>query len=83
MRLPSKLASGADVYCFKEKIEPKWEDPVCANGGNWTMSFPRGKSDTCWLYTVCIVVYPFAQCVIFYLHSDSLFWFWLVVGHDR
>ncbi|KAK6154880.1 hypothetical protein DH2020_009128 [Rehmannia glutinosa] len=29
---PSKLAVGADFHCFKNKIEPKWEDPVCANG---------------------------------------------------
>lgn len=50
---PSKLAVGADFHCFKYKIEPKWEDPVCANGGKWTVTFSRGKSDTCWLYTVC------------------------------
>lgn len=53
---PSKLAVGADLHCFKEKIEPKWEDPVCANGGKWTVTFSRGKSDTCWLHTVCLVV---------------------------
>nr|GEZ98584.1 eukaryotic translation initiation factor 4E [Tanacetum cinerariifolium] len=28
---PSKLATGADFYCFKKEIEPNWEDPVCAN----------------------------------------------------
>ncbi|KAL1335688.1 hypothetical protein HN51_030153 [Arachis hypogaea] len=49
---PSKLAVGADFHCFKHKIEPKWEDPICANGGKWTMTFPRGKSDTSWLYTL-------------------------------
>ncbi|XP_059450909.1 eukaryotic translation initiation factor 4E-1-like, partial [Corylus avellana] len=44
---PSKLGHGADIYCFKHKIEPKWEDPVCANGGKWTITFfNRGKSDT-------------------------------------
>ncbi|ESR62838.1 hypothetical protein CICLE_v10016586mg [Citrus x clementina] len=51
---PSKLAVGADFYCFKNKIEPKWEDPVCANGGKWTVIFPKGKSDTSWLYTMSI-----------------------------
>ncbi|KAL5844353.1 hypothetical protein ACOSQ4_010311 [Xanthoceras sorbifolium] len=29
---PRKLAVGADFYCFKHKIEPKWEDLVCSNG---------------------------------------------------
>ncbi|KAJ8546563.1 hypothetical protein K7X08_032637 [Anisodus acutangulus] len=53
---PSKLAVGADFHCFKNKIEPKWEDPVCANGGKWTMSFSRGKSDTCWLYTLLALI---------------------------
>ncbi|WZY85083.1 hypothetical protein YC2023_031467 [Brassica napus] len=33
MRGPSKLTHGADFYCFKHNIEPKWEDPICANGG--------------------------------------------------
>lgn len=50
---PSKLTVGVDLHCFKHKIEPKWEDPVCANGGKWTVTFARGKSDTSWLYTVC------------------------------
>ncbi|KAL8511761.1 hypothetical protein ACS0TY_018267 [Phlomoides rotata] len=53
---PSKLAVGADLHCFKEKIEPKWEDPVCANGGKWTVTFSRGKSDTCWLYTLLAMI---------------------------
>ncbi|KAL8227779.1 hypothetical protein R6Q57_015363 [Mikania cordata] len=53
---PSKLPSGADFYCFKNKIEPKWEDPVCANGGNWTMNFSKSKSDTCWLYTLLAMI---------------------------
>ncbi|GAB2287605.1 translation initiation factor eIF4E [Dionaea muscipula] len=53
---PSKLAIGADFYCFKENIEPKWEDPVCANGGKWTIPFPRGKSDTPWLYTLLAMI---------------------------
>lgn len=53
---PSKLAVGADFHCFKYKIEPKWEDPVCANGGKWTMTFQKGKSDTCWLYTLLAMI---------------------------
>ncbi|KAJ4849963.1 Eukaryotic translation initiation factor 4E-1 [Turnera subulata] len=53
---PSKLAPAADFHCFKYKIEPKWEDPVCANGGKWTMTFQKGKSDTCWLYTLLAMI---------------------------
>ncbi|KAJ1377929.1 Translation Initiation factor eIF- 4e [Sesbania bispinosa] len=53
---PSKLAVGADFHCFKHKIEPKWEDPICANGGKWTMTFSKGKSDTSWLYTLLAMI---------------------------
>ncbi|KAI3719720.1 hypothetical protein L6452_20622 [Arctium lappa] len=49
---PSKLATGTDFHCFKNKIKPKWEDPVCANGGKWTMTFTKSKSDIFWLYTL-------------------------------
>ncbi|CAI8605499.1 unnamed protein product [Vicia faba] len=49
---PGKLVVGADFYCFKHKIEPKWEDPICANDGKWTANYQRGKSDTSWLYTL-------------------------------
>ncbi|CAN1847246.1 Eukaryotic translation initiation factor 4E-1 [Linum perenne] len=53
---PSKLAVGADFHCFKHKIEPKWEDPICANGGKWTVTFSKGKSDTAWLYTLLAMI---------------------------
>ncbi|OIW14042.1 hypothetical protein TanjilG_11387 [Lupinus angustifolius] len=53
---PSKLTVGADFYCFKDKIEPKWEDPICANGGKWSVSFSRGKSDISWLYTLLAMI---------------------------
>lgn len=53
---PSKLVVGADFYCFKDKIEPKWEDPVCANGGKWTIICPKGKSDILWLYTLLALI---------------------------
>ncbi|EPS64601.1 hypothetical protein M569_10181, partial [Genlisea aurea] len=56
LHTPSKLATGADFHCFKHKIEPKWEDPICANGGKWTVTFPRGKSDTSWLYTLLAMI---------------------------
>ncbi|XP_065879280.1 eukaryotic translation initiation factor 4E-1-like [Euphorbia lathyris] len=53
---PSKLAVGADFYCFKYKIEPKWEDPICSNGGKWTITFSKGKSDTSWLHTLLAMI---------------------------
>ncbi|XP_078433174.1 eukaryotic translation initiation factor 4E [Wolffia australiana] len=53
---PSKLSTGADFHCFKEKIEPVWEDPVCAGGGRWTITCPRPKVDTWWLYTVLAMI---------------------------
>ncbi|CAH8276215.1 unnamed protein product [Arabidopsis lyrata] len=56
MKHPSKLAHGADFYCFKHNIEPKWEDPICANGGKWTMNFPKEKSDKSWLYTLLALI---------------------------
>ncbi|KAL0716832.1 hypothetical protein Bca4012_066154 [Brassica carinata] len=56
MKGPSKLVSGADFYCFKHNIEPKWEDPICANGGKWTMNFPKEKSDKPWLYTLLALI---------------------------
>ncbi|GMI91628.1 eukaryotic translation initiation factor 4E [Hibiscus trionum] len=43
-------------HLSKLAIEPKWEDPVCANGGKWTVTFHRGKSDTCWLYTLLALI---------------------------
>ncbi|KAL6206793.1 PREDICTED: eukaryotic translation initiation factor 4E-1-like [Fragaria vesca subsp. vesca] len=56
IRHPSKLNVGTDFHCFKNKIEPKWEDPVCANGGKWTLTFPKGKSDNSWLHTLLALI---------------------------
>ncbi|KAL1192574.1 Eukaryotic translation initiation factor 4E-3 [Cardamine amara subsp. amara] len=56
MHPPSKWVPGADLYCFKDKIEPKWEDPICANGGKWTMMFPKAKLESSWLNTLLALV---------------------------
>ncbi|KAI4304445.1 hypothetical protein MLD38_039954 [Melastoma candidum] len=53
---PSKMVEGADFHCFKHKVEPKWEDPICAHGGKWTATFARGKSDASWLYTLLAMI---------------------------
>ncbi|KAK1670373.1 hypothetical protein QYE76_058532 [Lolium multiflorum] len=49
---PSKLGVGADLYCLKNKIEPKLEDRICANGGKWAISCGKGKSDKFWVHTL-------------------------------
>ncbi|KAJ8434866.1 hypothetical protein Cgig2_022145 [Carnegiea gigantea] len=50
---PSKLLANADFHLFKAGIEPKWEDPECANGGKWTVVTNRKANlDEMWLETV-------------------------------
>lgn len=84
---PSKLNVGSDFHCFKNKIEPKWEDPICANGGKWTISCGKGKSDTFWLHTVSIFLHYYFCMIIFLVkfhpnsHSTNVlfsYWHWLV-----
>jgi len=55
---PSKLVAGSDFHCFKDGIEPKWEDPKCANGGKWTVTTLKGKPivDTFWLHTLLAMI---------------------------
>ncbi|XP_010460734.1 PREDICTED: eukaryotic translation initiation factor 4E-3-like [Camelina sativa] len=53
---PTKWVPGADLYCFKHKIDPKWEDPTCANGGKWTMMFPKATLESNWLNTLLALV---------------------------
>jgi translation initiation factor 4E len=53
---PSKLPGNADFHLFKDGIEPKWEDPVCASGGKWSVTSSRKADlDTMWLETVIIL----------------------------
>lgn len=55
---PSKLPVSADFHLFKAGVEPKWEDPECANGGKWTaISSKKAGLDTMWLQTVNILVF--------------------------
>lgn len=56
---PTKWVPGADLYCFKHKIEPKWEDPICTNGGKWTMMFPKATLESNWLNTVFVTFQEF------------------------
>nr|CAD1819079.1 unnamed protein product [Ananas comosus var. bracteatus] len=54
---PSKLSGNADFHCFKAGIEPKWEDPECANGGKWSVASSRKATlDTMWLETLMALI---------------------------
>ncbi|KAF5202896.1 Eukaryotic translation initiation factor 4e [Thalictrum thalictroides] len=54
---PSKLVANADFHMFKAGIEPKWEDPECANGGKWSVTSSRkGNLDTMWLETLMALI---------------------------
>jgi hypothetical protein len=54
---PSKLPVNADFHLFRAGIEPKWEDPVCATGGKWSVtSSGKANLDTMWLETVIILL---------------------------
>ncbi|KAJ0960259.1 hypothetical protein J5N97_001934, partial [Dioscorea zingiberensis] len=52
----SQAVYGDGPPLFQNKIEPKWEDPVCANGGKWTLTFTKGKSDHPWLHTLLALI---------------------------
>ncbi|XP_068666077.1 eukaryotic translation initiation factor-like isoform X1 [Aristolochia californica] len=54
---PSKLLANADFHCFKAGIEPKWEDPECANGGKWSVTSSRKANlDSMWLETLMALI---------------------------
>jgi len=54
---PSKLPGNADFHCFKTGIEPKWEDPECANGGKWSVTSSRKTNlDNMWLETLMALI---------------------------
>ncbi|XP_051130052.1 eukaryotic translation initiation factor [Andrographis paniculata] len=55
--VPSKLSGTADFHLFKAGVEPKWEDPECANGGKWTVNCSRRSNmDTLWLETLMAMI---------------------------
>ncbi|KAL9263827.1 Eukaryotic translation initiation factor isoform 4E-like protein [Drosera capensis] len=54
---PSKLIGNADFHLFKAGIEPKWEDPECANGGKWTVTSSRKATlDNMWLESLMALI---------------------------
>ncbi|XP_057783539.1 eukaryotic translation initiation factor isoform X2 [Salvia miltiorrhiza] len=54
---PSKFPANADFHLFKAGVEPKWEDPECANGGKWTVtSNKKSDLDNMWLQTLMALI---------------------------
>ncbi|KAG5388925.1 hypothetical protein IGI04_030466 [Brassica rapa subsp. trilocularis] len=57
--VPSRLTPNADIHMFKAGVEPKWEDPECANGGKWTYVVTNNRKqalDKAWLETLMALV---------------------------
>ncbi|KAM7259898.1 hypothetical protein ACFE04_015639 [Oxalis oulophora] len=54
---PGKLPPSTDFHLFKTGVEPKWEDPECANGGKWSVTC-KGKAqlDSMWLETLMALI---------------------------
>ncbi|KAL6503524.1 Eukaryotic translation initiation factor isoform 4E [Orobanche gracilis] len=54
---PSKFPASADFHLFIAGVEPKWEDPECANGGKWTAtSSSKTNLDNMWLETLLALI---------------------------
>ncbi|XP_052190927.1 eukaryotic translation initiation factor isoform X2 [Diospyros lotus] len=54
---PSKFTANADFHLFKTGVEPKWEDPECANGGKWTVTSSRKANlENMWLETLMALI---------------------------
>lgn len=67
---PSKFPANADFHLFKAGVEPKWEDPECANGGKWTATSARKANlDQMWLETVKILSF---LVLVFFKFSIAL-----------
>ncbi|KAL0662294.1 hypothetical protein Bca4012_099131 [Brassica carinata] len=57
--IPSKLTPNAEIHMFKAGVEPKWEDPECANGGKWTYVVANSRKqalDKAWLETLMALI---------------------------
>ncbi|KAI3459540.1 hypothetical protein Pfo_016203 [Paulownia fortunei] len=54
---PSRFPANADFHLFRAGVEPKWEDPECANGGKWTVtSSQKANLDNMWLETLMALI---------------------------
>ncbi|KAH0929007.1 hypothetical protein HID58_014734 [Brassica napus] len=77
--IPSKLTPNAEIHMFKAGVEPKWEDPECANGGKWTFVVTSNRKpalDKAWLETMGIgkkwkEILDVTDKITFTNHDDS------------
>ncbi|KAL7124145.1 hypothetical protein ABFS83_14G028500 [Erythranthe nasuta] len=54
---PSKFPTNADFHLFRAGVEPKWEDPECANGGKWAVNCSKNVNmDNMWLETLMALI---------------------------
>ncbi|EPS73245.1 hypothetical protein M569_01514, partial [Genlisea aurea] len=55
---PSKYpTNSADFHLFREGVQPKWEDPECANGGKWTVACNKKTNmDNIWVETLMALI---------------------------
>eukprot|EP00804_Cyclotella_cryptica_P025897 CCRYP_002741-RB/>CCRYP_002741-RB protein AED:0.04 eAED:0.04 QI:362/1/1/1/1/1/2/244/263 len=45
---PSSLPTTTDYHCFREGIQPTWEDPSNARGGKWIVRLKKGLASRYW-----------------------------------
>ncbi|XP_078440400.1 eukaryotic initiation factor 4E protein [Wolffia australiana] len=54
---PSKILVNAEFHCFRAGVEPKWEDPECADGGKWSLVCGRKSTlESMWLETLMALI---------------------------
>ncbi|CAA7016085.1 unnamed protein product [Microthlaspi erraticum] len=56
---PSRLNANGEMHLFKAGVEPKWEDPECADGGKWTHVVTgdrKSAMDKAWLETLMALI---------------------------
>jgi len=80
---PSKLQINADFHLFKTGVEPKWEDPECANGGKWTVTSNIGRKtnlENMWLETVIFYFILSPIVFVFGFEKCGEIWCLIVIG---
>eukprot|EP00754_Rhynchopus_humris_P018433 Rhum_TRINITY_DN14601_c15_g1::Rhum_TRINITY_DN14601_c15_g1_i1::g.104898::m.104898/K03259/EIF4E; translation initiation factor 4E len=43
IKSPTAITKGSTYYLFRDGVQPAWEDPVCAKGGEWKVWAPPGR----------------------------------------
>lgn len=45
---PNDLNVAVDYHCFRDGIQPLWEDPENEHGGKWVIRLRKGMASRCW-----------------------------------